>query len=110
MEQDEGTNTIEVTTEDATSTNNNINMQEETNTNQVMVKDAKVSELLNGINTFLDNIKNSQVGGGNSVIANERAKIAKLFNVLSIEDLLKSFQDTSTTVSNSIEQTNETPQ
>lgn len=69
---------------------NNMN-QEETNNNQstVVGKDAKVNEILIGINSFLDRLKNTQIGGGNvALVANERGKVAKLFNVLSVEELL----------------------
>lgn len=68
-----------------------VNMNDEQQTNQV--KDATVSEYLNGIRTFIDNMKTlPQVGGGNSTVANERSKVAKLFDVLSIEELLSQLQ------------------
>ena len=76
---------ISTTNEDA------VNMNDEQQTNHV--KDATVSEYLNGINTFIAKIKNlPQVGGGNSTVANERSKVAKLFDVLPIEELLNQLQ------------------
>lgn len=85
--------------------NENIIMNEQRNTSQAneSTKDAKVSEYLNGINEFLEKMKNLQGGGGTAVIANERAKVAKLFNVLSLETLLNEVQNDSNT-----NQTNET--
>lgn len=72
---------------------NIMNQEQTTNTqSQVVGKDAKVSEMLVGINTFLDNLKNAQVGGNASIIANEREKVSKLFNVLSLSDLLNALQ------------------
>ncbi len=70
--------------------NNNMN-QEQTNNNQsnVVGKDAKVNEILIGINSFLDRLKNTQIGGGNvALIANEREKVSRLFNILSVEEML----------------------
>lgn len=84
--------------EDNTNVNN---MNEETSTNQVanISKDIKVSEYLNGINNFIKKMKTTQQsGGGNSTIATERAKVAKLFNVLSIEELQSQLQNASSTV------------
>lgn len=49
---------------------------------------ASVDELLQGITTFLENMKNNKTGGNAEVIETERKKVSKLFNVLSLEDLL----------------------
>lgn len=85
-------NTTEYSNEDAG--NNNI-MNQETNTSQATnpIKDAHVSEYLNGINTFIGKMKNLQGGGGNPIVVNERAKVAKLFSVLPIETLLNELQN-----------------
>jgi hypothetical protein len=89
---------------------NNNNMNEEKSQVTESSKDAKVSEYLNGINAFIKKMENApQFGGGNSVVSNERAKIAKLFNVLSIETLLSEVRNNSSVVSNT-EKTNETKQ
>lgn len=77
----------------------NTAMNEEPNTSQVAssLKDTKVSEYLNGITTFIDKMKTlPQVGGGSAAVANERAKIAKLFDILSIEALRTELQSTNT--------------
>lgn len=76
--------------EEIVNTVNNVNnnMNEETSTNQVPIQDQRVNEYLNGINTFLKNMEKLQVGGGNSIVSSERTKIAKLFNVMSVETLL----------------------
>lgn len=66
----------------------NANASKEVIANVGNVKDATVDELLEGINTFLESVNSTQTGGNATVVANERNKIAKLFNVLSIEDLL----------------------
>lgn len=90
---------------------NTTNMNEETSTSQTTNSstDTKVNEYLHGISAFIQKMKSSQVGGGNSVVANERAKVAKLFNILSIEELLDQFQMTSSTdLPNTVPQPSET--
>lgn len=85
-----------------TEINNNV-MNEQTSTSQVTngSKDAKVSEYLNSISTFIKKMESAvQVGGGNAIVSTERTKVAKLLNVLSIDELLSQLQSTSTDVSN----------
>lgn len=80
------TNNLENSNTNEDTVSNKVTMDEQTTTTQGS-KDPKVNEYLTGINEFLDKMKNLQ-GGGSPVVANERAKIAKLFNILSIEALL----------------------
>lgn len=74
-------------------TETNYTMNEETSTNQVPIQDKTINEYLNGIKTFLKKMESLQTGGGNSVVTNERKKIAKLFNVLSVETLLNNLKN-----------------
>jgi hypothetical protein len=56
-------------------------------------KAPSVDELLQGITTFLENMK--MTGGNAEVIETEREKVSKLFNVSSLEDLLNHLEENS---------------
>jgi hypothetical protein len=65
------------------------------NDNQGGDKPPSVDELLQNITTFLETIKNNKDGGNSEVIETEREKVSKLFNVLSLEDLLNHLEENS---------------
>jgi hypothetical protein len=85
---------LETTVDDAHVNQENTNMNNR-NYDQGDHEPATVDELLKGITTFLETIKSSKSGGNAEVIETERKKVSKLFNILSVEDLLNHLELTS---------------
>ena len=68
---------------------------EKMNKDDAVPRDSNINELLEGIDSFLKSIHNQKVGGNVAYTENEKEKVAKLFNVLSVEDLYNKLKNSS---------------